>query len=162
MSGSSNIDAFERNAKWTLDSRCECDTMNYFSTQITWEEVPLWTKPVEGTYWAGRFALGVLTLGLSEVVNGGVPRPTHHDVEVLYECVRCGHEFRRTYELTLGGKQRENGYYREVRKEKRRSERRLAWSSVERCFASMWDHYHVLTANCAHWAREFYEKLEQL
>ncbi|KAH7711437.1 hypothetical protein AAVH_21241 [Aphelenchoides avenae] len=116
MSGSSNIDALERNAQWTLDSRCECDAPTGRAAS-RWA-CSRWASPRWST------------------------APTHHDVEVLYECVRCGHEFRRTYELTVGGKQRENGYYREVRKEKRRSERRLLWSSVERCFASMWDHYH--------------------
>ncbi|KAI6239267.1 hypothetical protein M3Y99_00601500 [Aphelenchoides fujianensis] len=152
-SGSSSVSSEARDhAGWTHTPSCNCPNHNWRALKYSWKEVTLMDGGTEAAYWVGRTVWGVATLGLSEVVNGGIKNPTHDCVRMDVKCGRC----KRVFVLTYGHFKT----YRILRAEQLNST--LNYEQVYNAFDSMWDVYGVVNQNCGHWARDFFYKLQSL
>uniref|UniRef100_A0A183CEL4 LRAT domain-containing protein n=1 Tax=Globodera pallida TaxID=36090 RepID=A0A183CEL4_GLOPA len=80
----------------------------------------------------------------------------HQAVLVYFVCGKCGKENKCTYELTDVGKESRWGYYGRCIGICADTELHVSYKIVELIFDGMWKGYHLVDANCQHWARDFY------
>ena len=119
----------------------------------------MWDEASRGAANAGRFALGVLSFGLTDKVNGGIKDPTHEAIEVLFCCENCGRKFYKTYEMTSSGKEKRWGYYKKEINEKAGGEYRRIYETLEKVYSNSSNSYDFVNGNCSKWAGRFWRNI---
>lgn len=120
-------------------------------------ETDVYCVKLLAAYWTGRVLVGVLSFGLTEVVNGGIKDPTHDAVRVYYKCSRCSHCFSRTYWLAGDeGKRARNGYFATRRNIVRFWDGSETYEHIEEVYRNMWETCSLIDRNCGHRTRDFY------
>ena len=68
--------------------------------------------------------MGVFSLGFTLISNKG-NMARHNCIEVRFGCKKCGHKFRRTYDLVKSGKRARNGQYMKINQKYNKSELKI-------------------------------------
>ena len=163
----SNPDKF---AEWVWGNECNHPRSCKRVTEIRWIRVPMangfWTGAAE----VGRWAVGIHTLGLSAVVNGGIKDLSHECIEIIYTCERCAPGNWQRFTAEILGKSKKGkgndgtrfvcGYY-SVEKDARHTRKPMGMTLeyVERKYNEMGEHYNFVFENCSHWASCLWNKL---
>lgn len=104
----------------------------------------------------------VFTLGLSEAINKDMTGKfdwRHEYVYVIYKCKNCGTEFFRLYEFNPNGKKRRDGRYSICMKSFGESSAKRSYKWIEEKFDEMDDEYDNFGWTCAHFSKEFFNKI---
>ena len=78
--------------EWESGTDCSHDFAFKVVNRIRWEEIPMCSETQKTGLNIGRTVVGLLTLGLSEMVAGTVGDDiTHEAIACRYRCNVCGH-----------------------------------------------------------------------
>uniref|UniRef100_A0A1I8BUZ7 LRAT domain-containing protein n=1 Tax=Meloidogyne hapla TaxID=6305 RepID=A0A1I8BUZ7_MELHA len=148
--------------EWVGTTECKCSRDNYEGYKIEWETHIIKDLGTIPTVFLEAL-LGVATFGISLIGHiSDKPTFTHESVCIHIYCRSC--ERRNMYltcELGKEGKSMKWGYNKKrvscVRTQK--LDPPVSYSIIKKIFDEMWDDYHLLSRNCADWARDFYYRI---
>ena len=150
-----------RFAEWKSEIECEHPRSEYKVNEIRWIRVPMANGFTRGATQTGRVVVGVVTLGLSTWLNGGIKDLSHECIEIRTICERCGcHHWFTAEIMGEGDKQFNCGYYSKFYNA--RSTYEPSWMTldyVEEKYKEMSSHYDLVSANCCHWSSKLWNKL---
>ncbi|CAK5090168.1 unnamed protein product [Meloidogyne enterolobii] len=108
-----------------------------------------------------RTIAAICTLGLSSVDDGGLKAFTHEAVLFAVHCRNCGRTMALTCELSTSGKYIRWGGYLLYTKDRKSREfnPHMPYNKIKKVFDGMWEEYNLISANCMHWARDFYGRI---
>uniref|UniRef100_A0A914HQU5 Galectin domain-containing protein n=1 Tax=Globodera rostochiensis TaxID=31243 RepID=A0A914HQU5_GLORO len=89
---------------WISQELCGCGSEHYRAIDISCLEHAMVNGVAEFGINTGRVLVGVATLEISTVCNGGIKAPLHDAVLVSFVCDHCGKSFYCTYEFGPAGK----------------------------------------------------------
>ena len=146
---------------WMHQSECCHSRRGYKVIEIRWIKVPMTSNAIYGLVEVIRIITGILTLGTSTIVYGGIKDLSHECIEITYVCECCGSSQKFTAEI-MGDKYKlfSCGYYR------KKCSVRLVYNPtsmtveyVRNKFDEMGDSLCFIINNCYHWSNELWDKL---
>lgn len=151
-------------AEWIWGTECGHSYSSYKVNEIRWIRVPMSNDFARGVTQVGRVLVGVGTLGLSAVVNGGIKDLSHECIEIQATC-QCGNQQRFTAEIM--GKEKKGGgcdfrcgYYRyEYNARHTYKPTSMTLMYVKDKYDEMGQSYNFFFENCSHWCSELWNKL---
>lgn len=148
-------------AEWKEGTECGHSYSSYRVTEIRWIRVPMSSDFVRGATEAGRVMVGVLTMGFSTWVNGGIKDLSHECIEILATCKCCGNSQRFTAEILGGGDTSFLcGYYsQEYNARQTYKPSSMTLSYIKEKYDGISSSYDFVFKNCSHWCSELWSKL---
>ena len=154
--------------EWVWDTECEHPRYCKRVTEVRWIRVPMASGFLTGTAEVGRWVVGIGTLGVSAVFNGGIKDLSHECIEIIYTCDRCPSGNWKRFTAEILGKNKKGGggtrfvcgYY-SVKKDARHTYKptSMTLDYVERKYNEMGEGYDFVFNNCSHWSSCLWNKL---
>lgn len=162
-----NSSSPEHHARWEDGTECHHPRSCYKVTELRWIRVPMANDFATGAAEVGRWTVGIATLGLSAVVNGGIKDLSHECIEIVYTCERCAPGNWQRFTAENLGKEKKGGgtYFRcgyySLEKDARRTRKpeSMTVADVESKYNRMGSYYNFVFENCSHWSGQLWQEL---
>lgn len=153
----------EHYARWKAGAECCHPRSCYKVTELRWIRVPMASDFATGAAEVGRWTVGIATLGLSAVVNGGIKDLSHECIEIVYTCERCAPGNWQRFTTEIMGKRDTYftcGYY-SIEKDARHTHKpaSMTVADVESKYNQMGSYYNFMFENCSHWCSQMWHEL---